>query len=102
MYNHVFISNRNVLFYLLNTGIANLGTVLSHLAFLFLANEPTESRIYTTVIAISQVIPILLFGLIGGVIADWINNKGYSFSFIYSHTASFLPGALYQINLLNY
>ncbi|WP_259392009.1 MFS transporter [Paenibacillus thiaminolyticus] len=60
---------------MLGAGASNLGNVISGLAFLFLAYEMTESSIYTTGVAFSQVLPYLFFGLIGGVIADWVNKK---------------------------
>lgn len=75
MYFKVIKNNRNVLFYLLGAGASSLGNIISGLAFLFLAYEMTESSIYTTGVAISQVFPYLLFGLIGGVIADWVDKK---------------------------
>ncbi|MDG0875003.1 MFS transporter [Paenibacillus thiaminolyticus] len=75
MYVKVIKNNRNVLLYLLGAGASNLGNVISGLAFLFLAYEMTESSIYTTGVAFSQVLPYLFFGLIGGVIADWVNKK---------------------------
>ncbi|WP_375200480.1 MFS transporter [Bacillus sp. RS11] len=75
MYLKVIKSNRNVLLYLLGAGTSSLGNVISGLAFLFLAYQMTESNIYTTGVAISQVVPYLLFGLIGGVIADWLDKK---------------------------
>lgn len=75
MYLQVIKQNKNVLFYLLGAGFSSLGNVISGLAFLFLAYEMTESSLHTTGIAISQVVPYLLFGLIGGVIADWVDKK---------------------------
>ncbi len=75
MYINILKNNRNVLFYLLGAGVSNLGNVIAGLAFLFLAYDMTESSLHTTGVAISQVFPYLLFGLIGGVIADWVNKK---------------------------
>lgn len=75
MYLKVIKNNRNVLFYLLGAGSSSLGNVISGLAFLFLAYDMTESSIHTTGVAISQVVPYLLFGLIGGVVADWVDKK---------------------------
>lgn len=42
---------------------------------MFLAYEMTASSVYTTIVAISQVAPYLLFGLIGGVVGDWVDKK---------------------------
>ncbi|WP_232225542.1 MFS transporter [Oceanobacillus manasiensis] len=75
MYLKVIKNNRNILFYLLGAGTSSLGSVISGLAFLFLAYEMTESSIHTTGVAMSQVVPYLLFGLVGGVIADWVDKK---------------------------
>lgn len=75
MYLEVIKNNKNVIFYLLGAAASNLGNVISGLAFVFLTYEMTESGIYTTGVAISQVVPYLLFGLIGGVIADWVDKK---------------------------
>lgn len=75
MYVKVIKNNRNILFYLLGAAVSNLGNVISGLAFLFIAYEMTGSSIYTTGVAISQVFPYLLFGLIGGVIADWVDRQ---------------------------
>ncbi|KNE22269.1 MFS transporter [Virgibacillus pantothenticus] len=75
MYLEVIKNNKNVIFYLLGAAASNLGNVISGLAFVFLTYEMTGSGIYTTGVAISQVAPYLLFGLIGGVIADWVDKK---------------------------
>ncbi|MCM3734865.1 MFS transporter [Bacillus cytotoxicus] len=69
------LKNRNIIFYVLGAGTSSLGDVVSGLAFLFLAYDLTGSSIHTTGIAISQAIPYLLFGLVGGVFADWVNKK---------------------------
>ena len=54
---------------------SQLGDVLAGLAFLFISYELTESATLTTVIAISQATPYLLFGLIGDAV-DRVNKKG--------------------------
>ncbi|GIO20675.1 MFS transporter [Oceanobacillus oncorhynchi subsp. incaldanensis] len=66
--------NKRVRNYLLATASSNLGNVMTGMALLFLAYDLTASNAYTTGIAIAQVAPYLLFGLIGGVIADWISK----------------------------
>lgn len=48
---------------------------MTELAFLFLAYDTTESSLHTTGVVISQVLPYLLFGLVGGVVTDWIDKK---------------------------
>ncbi|MDQ0351498.1 MFS family permease [Alkalibacillus filiformis] len=69
------LKNRNALYYILGAGITNVGNVIAGMAFLFLAYELTESNLHTTGIAIAQVLPYLFFGLIGGVVSDWIRKK---------------------------
>lgn len=69
------LKNRNIAFYILGAGASNLGDVVSGLAFLFLAYDLTGSSLHTTGIAISQALPYLVFGLIGGAIADGGNKK---------------------------
>ncbi|MEI5909562.1 MFS transporter [Bacillus spongiae] len=69
------LRNRNIVFYIAGAGASSLGDVVSGLAFLFLAYELTGSGLHTTGIAISQALPYLLFGLIGGVFADSVNKK---------------------------
>ena len=74
MYRNV-LKNKSVLYYLAGAGVSQLGNVLAGLAFLFISYELTQSASLTTVIAISQAVPYLLFGLIGGAVADRINKK---------------------------
>ncbi|WP_238389594.1 MFS transporter [Virgibacillus sp. MSP4-1] len=45
------------------------------MAYLFLAYDLTESKMLTTIMAIAETLPYLLFGLIGGVMADWLPRK---------------------------
>lgn len=69
------LKNKSVLYYLAGAGVSQLGNVLAGLAFLFISYELTQSGSLTTMIAISQAVPYLLFGLIGGAVADRINKK---------------------------
>ncbi|ASK61006.1 MFS transporter [Virgibacillus phasianinus] len=69
------IQNKNIRYYLIGGGVSRLGDVLSGMAFLFLAYDLTGSAIHTTGMAIAETVPYLLFGLIGGVIADWLPRK---------------------------
>ncbi len=69
------LTNKTIVYYLAGAGISQLGNVLAGLAFLFISYELTQSASLTTVVAISQAIPYLLFGLIGGAVADRINKK---------------------------
>ena len=74
MYQNI-LKNKSILYYLAGAGISQLGNVLAGLAFLFLSYELTQSVSSTTVIAISQAVPYLLFGLIGGAVADRVHKK---------------------------
>lgn len=69
------LKNKKIVYYLAGAGISQLGNVLAGLAFLFISYELTQSASLTTVIAIAQAVPYLLFGLIGGAIADRTNKK---------------------------
>ncbi|EGA90938.1 hypothetical protein GPDM_02310 [Planococcus donghaensis MPA1U2] len=74
MYRNV-VKNKNVLYYLAGAGISQLGNILAGLTFLFISYDLTQSASLTTMIAISQAVPYLLFGLIGGAIADRLQKK---------------------------
>ncbi|SDJ65800.1 MFS transporter [Sediminibacillus albus] len=67
--------NQNIRYYLLGGGVSRLGDVLSGMAFLFIAHDLTNSSIHTTGVAIAETLPYLMFGLVGGVIADWLPRK---------------------------
>ncbi|WP_273851538.1 MFS transporter [Guptibacillus spartinae] len=67
--------NKNIRYYLLAGGVSRLGDVLSGMAFLFLAYDLTGSNLHTTGMAMAETLPYLLFGLIGGVMADWLPKK---------------------------
>lgn len=69
------LKNKAFLYYLSAGGISRLGDVISAFGFLFLAQEMTKSNLHTTGVAIAETAPYLLFGLIGGVIADWVKKK---------------------------
>lgn len=103
MYLSILNKNRNALFYILGAGATNLGNVITGLAFLFLAYDMTESSLHTTGIAISQVLPYLLFGLVDGVIADWINKKNLLISVDLIRVPLLLSLVIFhQYDLLNY
>ncbi|MRG86081.1 MFS transporter [Salinibacillus xinjiangensis] len=68
-------NNHNIRYYLLGGGVSRLGDVLSGMAFLFMAYDITNSKGLTTGIALAETLPYLLFGLIGGVVADWLPKK---------------------------
>ncbi|WP_430788046.1 MFS transporter [Virgibacillus flavescens] len=67
--------NNNIRYYIIGGGVSRLGDVLSGMAFLFLAYDLTGSAIHTTGMAVAETVPYLLFGLVGGVIADWFPRK---------------------------
>lgn len=75
MYKTLWRNNTNIRYYLLARSISQMGDVLSGMAFLFLTYDLTASSIHTTGMAIAEVLPYLLFGLIGGVVADWVPKK---------------------------
>ncbi|WP_231512541.1 MFS transporter [Bacillus sp. MB2021] len=80
-----------------------MGDVISGLAFLFLTCQMTESSIHTTGVAISQVVPYLLFGIIGGVIADWVDKKRILIRIDLIRVPLILSLVLFQqLELLNY
>jgi MFS transporter, DHA3 family, macrolide efflux protein len=66
--------NRHVIYYFSGGAISQIGNILSGLGFLFLTYRLTESNMQTTFIAIAETVPYLLFGLIGGAVADVINR----------------------------
>lgn len=61
--------------YFLGGSISRLGDIITGMAFLFLSYDLTGSNLQTTGMVIIETIPYLLFGLIGGVIADWVQKK---------------------------
>ncbi|MDQ0272906.1 MFS transporter [Cytobacillus purgationiresistens] len=69
------LKDRNISLYIAGAATSSLGSTLSGLGFLFIAYELTASSLQITGIAIAQAIPYLLFGLAGGVIADWFDKK---------------------------
>ncbi|MFC4559011.1 MFS transporter [Virgibacillus kekensis] len=71
----ITLQNKNIRYYLIGGGVSRLGDVLSAMGFLFLAYDLTGSSVLTTGMAIAETAPYLLFGLIGGVIADWLPRK---------------------------
>lgn len=95
--------NTNIRNYLIGGGVSRLGDVLSGMAFLFVAYDLTESKIYTTGMAIAETLPYLLFGLIGGVIADWLPKKKMLIVLdIIRIPLIFSIVSLYYFNLLSY
>ncbi|MFB1100808.1 MFS transporter [Terribacillus sp. JSM ZJ617] len=69
------IKNKNAVYYFLGGAVSHIGDILSGLAFLFLAFRMTDSSIHTTIVAIAETMPYLLFGLFGGALADHINRR---------------------------
>ncbi|WP_431799868.1 MFS transporter [Halobacillus andaensis] len=74
MYIHIW-KNKNTRYYLAAGSVSRLGDGLSGMAFLFLAYDLTGSSSLTTGMAVAATLPYLLFGLVGGVIADWVPRK---------------------------
>lgn len=67
--------NKNFALYFWGGLISRTGDILSGLAFLFLAQEMTHSTLAATGVVIAETAPYLLFGLVGGVVADWVNKR---------------------------
>ncbi|PAF35159.1 hypothetical protein CHH58_17715 [Terribacillus saccharophilus] len=74
MYKEV-IKNKKAVYYFSGGAVSQIGDILSGLAFLFLAYRLTGSSIHTTIVAIAETTPYLLFGLFGGALADHINRR---------------------------
>ncbi|WP_070119332.1 MFS transporter [Bacillus marinisedimentorum] len=74
MYKNILV-NKNFLYYLAGGSVSRLGDILSGLAFLFIAYDLTGSKTHTTGVVIAETLPYLLFGLLGGVVADWVDKK---------------------------
>ncbi|PAE06254.1 hypothetical protein CHI12_17460 [Terribacillus saccharophilus] len=74
MYKEV-IRNKKAVYYFSGGAISQIGDILSGLAFLFLAYRLTGSSIHTTMVAIAETTPYLLFGLFGGALADHVNRR---------------------------
>lgn len=75
MYQSILRNNRAFRFYLLSKSFTSLGNMMINMALLFFAFSLTGSSSYVTAMVAAQVLPYLLFGLIGGVLADWIPIK---------------------------
>ncbi|EDL64516.1 MFS transporter [Bacillus sp. SG-1] len=69
------IKNKTILFYLIGGGVSRLGDILSGMAFLFIVYDLTGSEVMTTGMVIAGTLPYLLFGLVGGVLGDWLPKK---------------------------
>ncbi|MCM3227619.1 Transmembrane secretion effector [Terribacillus saccharophilus] len=69
------INNKKAVYYFSGGAVSQIGDILSGLAFLFLAYRMTGSSIHTTIVAIAETTPYLLFGLFGGALADHINRR---------------------------
>lgn len=74
MYMEVF-KNKKAVYYFSGGAVSHIGDILSGLAFLFLAYRMTGSSLHTTIVAIAETAPYLLFGLFGGALADHINKR---------------------------
>ncbi len=53
-----------------STLLSRFGDVIAGLGFLYVAYRLTGSQSATTAVAVAEVVPYLLFGLLGGVLAD--------------------------------
>lgn len=69
------INNRNFDLYFLSRILSKVGTSISGIAFLLLVYNFTHSGVQTTGVALAETIPYVLFGLIGGALADRLPKK---------------------------
>jgi DHA3 family macrolide efflux protein-like MFS transporter len=53
-----------------STLVSRFGDIIAGLGFLYVAYRTTGSQSATTVVAVAEVVPYLLFGLLGGVLSD--------------------------------
>lgn len=53
-----------------STLLSRFGDIIAGLGFLFVAYRTTGSQSATTAVAVAEVVPYLLFGLLGGVLSD--------------------------------
>jgi MFS family permease len=73
-YRQVF-ANRNYLKLLLAQFVSNFGDGVYAMGLLWAMKELTGSSLMMSYVAVAQVIPTIVFGLIGGVVADRGNKK---------------------------
>lgn len=64
------LRNKAFLVYFGGTSISDLGNFAALAGFLFVVYDLTHSRTRTTGVGIAETLPYLIFGLIGGVVAD--------------------------------
>lgn len=53
-----------------STFVSRFGDIIAGLGFLYVAYRTTGSQSATTAVAVAEVVPYLLFGLLGGVLSD--------------------------------
>lgn len=99
----LIIKKQSIRNYMLAGGISRLGDSLAGMAFLFLAYELTESTLLTSVMAMAETVPYLLFGLVGGAIADvWPTKKVLILSDMIRIPLALAVVLLYEADLLYY
>jgi DHA3 family macrolide efflux protein-like MFS transporter len=64
------LKNKIFLTYFLATSISDLGNFAALTGFLFVVYDLTHSRTQTTGVGLAETVPYLLFGLVGGAVAD--------------------------------
>lgn len=69
MLNPRLLFNRSFALLTAGTFLSNLGDVVAGVGYLFAAYQLTGSRSQTTGVAIAEVLPYLLFGLVGGALS---------------------------------
>lgn len=71
------MKNKNFILYCILGGVSNFGSVLLNLGILFLVFEYTNSTKITSFIAAIETAPFIIFGLVGGVVADWFSKRSF-------------------------
>ena len=90
-------SNRNYSIYAAGNSISLIGLWVQRLAVGWLAWELTHSGFWLGAVAFADLFPVMIFGLVGGVLADRYNRRvillvGQSLAFIQSMALWFLTG----------
>ncbi|UTH13111.1 MFS transporter [Macrococcus equipercicus] len=65
----------NFVLYIMGGSISTTGDVLSNMGILFLSYEISKSVKMTSIVGAFETMPFIVFGLIGGVVADWYLKK---------------------------
>jgi len=67
--------NRAFFLFYIATVCSDLGDVVAGIGFLLIAYQITKSSVQTTGVAIAEILPYILFGLIGGAVSDFLSRR---------------------------